>query len=116
MKKMLFAAFLLLLMIVACSTSKEVVLSLTNPQDLSVSFGGYYIVESTGDSVPMNGVTPNEYVMSLEKDEQINGKIHKDGSNMTDTLHFRVLVDDEEVLSQKTTLPSQVIEFTVTAQ
>lgn len=116
MKRILSSAFLLLLMIVACSTSKEVVLNLTNHQDLSVSFGGYYIFESTGDSVPMNGVTPRDYVLVLEKDDQITGVIHKDGSNMTDTLHFRVLVDDEEVLTQKTTSPSQVIEFTVTAQ
>jgi hypothetical protein len=116
MKRIIFTAFLLLLLVAACSTSKEVILSLTNPQDLTVSFSGYYIFESTGDSVPMNGVTPKEYVLVLEKDDQITGKIHKDGSDMVDTLLFRVLVDDEEVFNQKPVLPSQVIEFTVTAQ
>ncbi|HEX7320485.1 MAG TPA: hypothetical protein VF399_09045 [bacterium] len=116
MKRIIFAAFLLLLLVAACSTSKEVVLNLANPQDLSVSFSGYYILESTGDSVPMNGVTPRDYVLALERGDQITGKTHKGGSDMVDTLLFRVLVDDEEVLSQKTTLPSQVIEFTVTAQ
>jgi hypothetical protein len=116
MKRILFASFLLLLMMVACSTSNEVVLSLTNPQGLSVSFGGYYKYESTGDSVSMNGVTPRDYALVLEKDDHITGVIHKDGSNMTDTLHFRILVDDEEVLTQKTTAPSQVVEFTVNPQ
>jgi hypothetical protein len=114
MKMILIAAILLL--IASCSTSKEVVLNLTNPQDVSVSFSGYYKFESTGDSVPVNGVTPRDYVLALEKGDRINGKIHKDGPDMTDILHFRVLVYDEEVLSQQTTLPSQVIEFTVTAQ
>lgn len=115
MKKLFF--FLLAgAVIIACDNSKDVTLSLTNPQNLSVSFTGYYIVTATGDSVPMNGVTPREYNLSMEKGDGLTGMVHKDGANMTDTLHFQVLVNGEEEVTQKVTIPSQIIQFQVTVQ
>ena len=113
----LWIAVVILFIFIACSTSKDVVLSMTNPQDLSVSFSGYYYFDSLPeDTITLNGVTPREYEIVLEKGEVISGIVHKDGSDMTDTLHFRILVNDDEKLTQKTTAPSQVIQFDVSAE
>ncbi len=112
MKRFILLAFICLVFI-TCSKSKDVVLRLSNPQNLSVSFTGYYIEVATGDSISMNGVTLREYEFVLDKGDEITGMVHKDGGNMVDTLHFRVFIDNEEELSQKTTIPSQIIEFQV---
>lgn len=115
MKKLLFFV-LACVLVLACDSSKEVTLSLTNPQDLSVSFSGYYLATATGDSVAMEGVTPREYTLSMEKGDGLTGMVYKDGANMTDTLHFRILVNGNEEVTQKVTTPAQIIQFQITVQ
>lgn len=115
--KKIWIAVTLMMIFIACSTSKDVVLSMTNPQNLSVSFSGYYYFDSLpGDTITFNGVTPREYELVLEKGDAISGIVHKDGSDMTDTLHFQIFVNDDELVTQKTTAPSQVIQFDVVAE
>ena len=107
---LLLFVFFICVSALSCITDTEVVLSLTNEQALSVSFTGYYEV-STGDSVPMSGVTPYDHTIILRRGDQLSGMVHKDGPNMTDTLHFRLIEDNVERLNQKKVTPSQVIEF-----
>lgn len=115
--KRLWIAAVAFIVFIACSTSKDVVISMTNPQDLTVSFSGYYYYETApDDTIALNGTTPREYAIVLEKGEVISGEVYKDGPNMIDTFHVRILVDDDEILTQKTTSPSQIIQFDVTAE
>lgn len=112
-----------LLLLVAClvmvncgSKDKEITLSFTSPQGLTISYEGYYLTEPDNDSVPLVGVTNRDYRITLTKGEGISGSVAKDWSNFTDTLHFCLLDGDDTLASQKTTLPTQVIQFQVTAE
>ena len=102
------------LLVVACSSSKDVVLSLTNPQGLSVAFTGYYYDPETNDTTLMDGSTPRDYLLVLGKGDVIEGSVHKDGPDTIDTLQLEVYVDDETLMVQKVTIPSMNIDFTVT--
>ena len=102
--------------LLTCSKKFDVVLSLTNPQDIPVAFTGYYWDPVSADSVPLDGTTPREYDFVMEKGDEISGIVHKDGPNTEDTLHFQIFVDGEERITQKVTIPSQMIQFQLTAQ
>ncbi len=107
-------------MMVSCSTSKEVTISLTNTQSKAVAFDGHYQV-NTDAEVPMTGTTPHEYVETLSKGDQLIGQIWKsDSTNITDTLHFTVLIDGEEQtsLTKDLYIPTQLggIQFQVSVQ
>lgn len=116
MKKVCIAAIALMVFL-SCNTSKDVVLSMTNPQDLTVPFTGYYYFEAVPeDTTMLNGTTPREYSFVIEKGDVVKGIVHKDGPNMVDTLHFRVLLDGDETVTQKTTSPAQVVQFTISGE
>jgi len=93
---LLFAGLLILGLACTTTASREVTIDLSNPQDTAVAFDGYYQVNA-GAEEPMTGETPAEYIFELEEGDQVNGMVYKsDSTNLTDTLHFRVLVDGVE--------------------
>ncbi len=91
----------------------DVLLSFANPQSKSVPFNGYYLVSSTGDSVAMKGSTPGEYRLTAKSGEQINGTVYKDSPDLVDTLQFKISVDEEEKVNQRTTNRMLVISFQI---
>ena len=93
---LLFAGLSILGLACTTTASREVTIDLSNPQDTAVAFDGYYQVNA-GAEEPMTGETPAEYIFELEEGDQVNGMVYKsDSTNLTDTLHFRVLVDGVE--------------------
>jgi hypothetical protein len=102
------------LLVVTCSSSKDVVLSLTNPQGKALAFTGYYFDTETTDTTLMDGSTPRDYMFVISKSDVIEGTVHKDGPDTIDTLQLAVIVDDETLMVQKVTIPSMNIEFTIT--
>ncbi|MEO0127841.1 MAG: hypothetical protein ABIL44_08850 [candidate division WOR-3 bacterium] len=103
-----------------CSKSKEVKISLTNPQNLAVAFDGYYILNQ-GNQEPMTGTTPKDYEFSMKKGDQLSGIVYKsDSTNFTDTLRFQVYIDDVEQpsLLRNIVIPTQLggIQFQFTVQ
>lgn len=111
-----FAA--LLLMYVGCGGEEEagVSLQVTNPQGLAVPFYGSYKISSAADSVIMDDYTDAEYNFTLSSGESAEGWLYKDTLDIVDTLHFQAFVNGEEEVSLKTTLPMQVIQFSISAQ
>jgi hypothetical protein len=95
--KILFAAFLLLgLTCKVKQTTFDVTLDLTNAQAIAVAFGGYYKIND-GNEEAMTGTTPKAYDLILDKGDELTGVVYKsDSTNFTDTLHFRILINDEE--------------------
>jgi hypothetical protein len=118
MKKwcLILCAALIMFSITCGKKSVEITLSLTNPNNKAVPFDGYYKLPATGDSVAMDGATPEEYIFTLEKGENATGLVYKDTIDIVDTLHFRILFDGEEKNSYKTTTLIEQIQFTITAQ
>ncbi len=112
MNKIIFVIACLL--VVTCSSSKDVILSLTNPQGLNISYTGFYYDTETNDTTLLNGSTPRDYMLVLGKGDVIEGSVHKDGSDTIDTLQLEVIVDEETLMVQKVTIPSMTIDFTVT--
>lgn len=93
---LLFAGIMILSLACTTTTSKEVTIELSNPQDIPVAFDGHYQVNAEPEEA-MTGETPAEYVFELEEGDQVDGMVYKsDSTNITDTLHFRVLVDGVE--------------------
>jgi hypothetical protein len=92
-----FILFALLLSIHCAKEPYNVVISFTNPNDIPVKHGGFYKIESTGDSVGMYGYTPNQYTYTLDHEDVMVGAYQKDTSDVhnTDTLHFELYVDGE---------------------
>jgi hypothetical protein len=111
MKKVLLFLFAgLLAATVSCSQSKDITLSLTNPQNTAVEFDGYFQVNN-GIQEAMTGTTPWEHTVIMEKGDELDGQVYKsDSTNFTDTLHFRILVDGEEQsnLTADIILPTEV--------
>ncbi len=102
------------LLVVTCTSSKDVVLSLTNPQGLAVAFTGYYYDTETSDTTILDGATPREYMFTISKNDVIEGSVHKDGPDVIDTLQFEIFVDEETLMVQRVTIPSNDIHFTIT--
>lgn len=120
MKKLfliLFAGVILLSLTCGGDTEADITIDLTNPQDLAVKYNGYYILTTApGDTVPMDGYTPDEYTFTLQEGDGASGMVYKDTIDIVDTLHFRLLMNGDEELSQKTTTLIEVIQFQITAQ
>ncbi|MDH5186340.1 MAG: hypothetical protein ACETVX_01100 [bacterium] len=118
MKKLLTLFFVAVIILsLNCGKKEaEIKLSLTNPQDLAIPFNGYYKLAATGDSVAMKDHTPKEYTFILKKGESASGIVYKDTADFTDTLHFRILQDDSEIMSKKMTSILDAVQFQVTAQ
>ena len=119
MKKLfliLFAGIMLLSLTCGGDTEADITINLTNPQDKAVKYNGYYILSATGDTVPMAGYTPGEYAFTLEKGDGASGIMYKDTIDIVDTLHFQLLLDGDEEVSQKTTMLIEIIQFQITAQ
>jgi hypothetical protein len=116
-KTLLLIVIGILVSIYSCgSDTADVRISLTNPNDKAVPYSGYYKIAATGDSVAMQGATPGEYTFILEKGESATGRVLKDTTDVVDTLHFQIFLNDEEKLSQKVTNLTEIIQFTIQAQ
>ncbi len=108
------------LLLVSCSKTKEVTISLTNGQNLAVAYDGHYQI-NTEPQVTMTGTTPHEYVETLSKGDQLIGQLWKsDSTNFTDTLHFMILIDgvEQPALTKDLIIPTQLggIQFQVSLQ
>jgi hypothetical protein len=114
--------FLLLtaLAVLSCSKTKDVTISLTNPQSIAVAYDGHYQVNTDAEEA-MTGTTPHDYQFSLKKGDQLIGQLWKsDSSNFTDTLRFQVFVDDVEQTSMthNIIIPTELggIQFSLSVQ
>ena len=118
MKKLFLVFFMeIILLSLNCgANSIDVRISLTNPNNNTVPFSGYYIITATSDSVVTEGSTPSEYTFTLGKGEGATGIIFKDTVDVVDTLHFQVFLNDEESLSQIATTKIEVFRFSIQAQ
>ncbi len=119
MKRLFFLCLTgLMLLTLTCGTSDfDITINITNPQGKAVKYGGYYILEATGDSVAMEGYTPGEYTFTMGKDEQVNGLVYKDTTDIVDTLNFQLLADGEEKFNENVTMPFPIgIQFQLTVQ
>jgi len=118
MKKLFLVFFMgIILLSLNCGAdSVDVRISLTNPNNKTVSFNGYYILAATDDSIVMDAATPGEYTFTLEKGESASGSVLKDTTDTVDTLYFQLFMNDEEKLSQKVTTLLEVIQFQIEAQ
>lgn len=118
MKKLFSVLFMgIIVLSLNCGAdSVDVRISLTNPNNKTVPFDGYYILTATSDSIVMDATTPREYSFTLEKGEGVTGSVFKDTTDLIDTLHFQVFFGDEEKLSQKVTTLIEVIQFQIEAQ
>jgi len=117
--KKLFSVFFMGIIVLSLNCgadSVDVTISLTNPNNKTVPFNGYYILAATGDSVVMDAATPREYNFTLETGEGVSGSVFKDTTDVVDTLHFQVFFGNEEKLSQKVTTLLEVIQFQIEAQ
>jgi hypothetical protein len=106
--------------IMSCTQTKEIKISLTNPQSLAVAYDGHYQV-NTEAQVLMTGSTPFDYDVSLKKGDQLVGQIWKsDSTNFTDTLKFQVFVDgvEQTSITHSIIIPTAVggIQFTLSVQ
>ncbi|HEC78276.1 MAG TPA: hypothetical protein ENI34_03930 [candidate division WOR-3 bacterium] len=104
----------------SCSKSKTVTLNLSNNQNIAVAYAGYYSLND-GAEESISGTTPNEYEFVLEKGDKLAGLIYKsDSSNVTDTLVFKVYVDDVEQtdLTRNIVIPTEIggVQFQITVQ
>jgi hypothetical protein len=103
-----------------CSSTSEfdIVMNVTNPQGKAVKFSGYYLLEATGDSVPMGEYTPETYSFTMQKGDRCTGLVYKDTVDVTDTLNLRILSNDDEKVNLSVTFPYplQAIQFDITAQ
>ena len=91
-----FTGIIILVLACTTTTSREITLDLSNPQDIAVAFNGYYQINDELQAT-ITGETPAEYVFELERGDEVDGAVYKsDSTNFTDTLHFRVLVDGVE--------------------
>jgi hypothetical protein len=103
------------LLVVTCTSSKDVVMRLTNPQgDPPVAYTGFYYDTETSDTTILDGSTPREYMFTVSKNDVIEGSVHKDGPDVIDTLLLEIFVDDETLMVQSVTVPSNDIDFTIT--
>ena len=118
MKKLFSVLFMgIIVLSLNCGAdSVDVRISLTNPNNKTVPFNGYYILTATSDSIVMDAATPREYSTTLEKGDGVSGSVFKDNTDLVDTLHFQVFFGDEEKLSHKVTTLTQVIQFQIEAQ
>ena len=118
MKKLFSVLFMgIIVLSLNCGAdSVDVRISLTNPNNKTVPFDGYYILAATGDSIVMDAATPREYTFTLETGEGVSGLVFKDTTDLIDTLHFQVFFGNEEKLSQKVTTLIEVIQFQIKAQ
>ena len=123
MKKLfliLFAGVMLLSLNCGGETEFDIVISLTNPQDTPVEFDGHYTIND-GAEQAMTGTTPEEYAFTLGEGDEVDGIIYKsDSTNVTDTLHFEVSVNDEEQtnLTRDIIIPTELgaIQFSFSVQ
>lgn len=103
------------LLVVTCSSSKDVVIRLTNPQVYpAIAYTGFYFDTETNDTTVLDGTTPREYMFTVGKNDVIEGSVHKDGPDVIDTLMVEILVDEETLLVNTVTVPSNNIDFTIT--
>lgn len=102
----------------SCSQTKEIEIRLSNPQNITLHFDGFYKVNNV-DSLQMTGTTPQSFDFSLKKGDQIIGQVWKsDSTNFSDTLRFQVFVEGEEYASMKYSLliPFSHLQFTLSVQ
>ena len=85
----------------------------TSPNSIDVRHGGFYKIESTGDSIGMFGYTPNEYECELDHDDVMLGAYWKDTTEAQDTLHFELYIDGELKINEFLTDPNSGGEFRV---
>ena len=119
MKKLFFLCVAgLILLTLTCGTSEfDITINVTNPQDLAVKYGGYYKLEATGDSIPMEGYTPGEYTFTMAKGDMVEGLVFKDTIDVIDTLNLQILADDDEKVNENVILPTPVgIQFQLTVE
>ncbi|UCG43281.1 MAG: hypothetical protein JSU73_01290 [candidate division WOR-3 bacterium] len=105
-------ALLILLGGMSCTTpDADVVIRLTNPSNKTIAFGGYYNVQSTGDSVGMSGSTPKDYTVTCKGDnDRVWGKVWKDTTEKNmDVLHISLLVNDKEQTSGDVVFPGELL-------
>ncbi len=110
----------MILGLLMCSKSKEVRISLTNPQNMPVAFDGHYQFNQESEE-EMTGTTPKEYEFSMKKGDQLTGIVYKsDSTNFTDTLRFQVYIDDVEQTQMRQNIvhpyPIEAIQFQCTVQ
>jgi len=102
------------LLLIHCTKDPyEIHMIFTSPSGQSMPHGGFYKIESTGDSIGMYGQTPNEYVYTLEHDDVMLGAYWKDTTEAQDTLHFELYVNGEVKINEYLTDPYQGGEFRV---
>ena len=111
---------LLIFLCISCSQTKNVVLNLTKPsgQTAEVNYDGFYTLNA-GAQEAMTGTTPHDYEFDLSKGDILAGEVYKaDSTNMTDTLVFKIFIDDVEQQSQNLVLPPMLgkISFSLTVQ
>ena len=118
MKKLFLVFFMgIILLSLNCGVdSIDTRISLTNPNNKTIPFDGYYILTATSDSIAMNDVTPGEYMFILKRGESVNGSVWKDTTDFVDTLYFQLFLGDEEKLSQKVITSQEIIQFQIEAQ
>jgi hypothetical protein len=103
-----------ILLVTECAEEPyDIAIYFTSPSDIAVQHGGYYRIESTGDSIGMYGQTPSEYSCTLEHDDIMLGAYWKDTTEAQDTLHFELYVDGELVVNEYLTDPQSGGEFRV---
>jgi hypothetical protein len=115
MKCVLFGFVVLGILLVAhCAKEPyDIAIYFSSPNDIAVKHGGYYRIESTGDSIGMYGYTPDEYTYTLNHDDVMLGTYSKDTTDAQDTLHFELYVDGELVINEYLTDPHSGGEFRV---
>jgi len=115
MKFFLTACFIIGIFLSLTCTKEpySVTIYFTSPNDIAVKHGGFYKIESTGDSIGMFGNTPNEYSCTLDRDDIMLGAYWKDTTEAQDTLHFELYVDGEIRINEYLTDPNSGGEFRV---
>ncbi|OGC41907.1 hypothetical protein A2Y85_01065 [candidate division WOR-3 bacterium RBG_13_43_14] len=109
-----------LVLCIGCSQTKTIVIDLSNNQSIAVAYDGYYTLNG-GAQEAMTGTTPNNYEFDLSKGDILQGIVYKsDSSNFTDTLVFKIFIDDVEQTSftRNIIIPTELggIGFQLTVQ
>ena len=110
----------LLFLCIGCSQTKTVAIDLSNNQSLAVAYDGYYILNQEAQEA-MTGTTPHAYEFDLKKGDVLQGIVYKsDSSNFTDTLVFKIFIDDveQESFTRNIIIPTELggIGFQLTVQ
>ncbi len=105
MKKaiLIVCAGIFILSLGCLDSDTDITMELTNPSHKAVPFKIHYKL-SDGGEVSYRDYTPKEYIVTLKRGQSLDGEVSKDTLDILEVVHFSLIQDGKEKLSDDITI------------